>query len=253
MFLKFDHSALKALLPSGADISESDIETIDMDSILPPGHDEYQPRSSARTHPTLSLEQNRERIRIVKFKQSFENYELTTRLTQVNYSSIKRGDIIEIKTIVGSMFFRILDRIRGEKAGIGEILCECHYDLMDQWSLVHAASITLPVCTKQHVIENADGSKRFACRSLKMQTEEELPENIRTLLSEKFFTEIVHYINPVPEKLRFIDVARWMMRVARKIKAIIEENNRKEREKKLQRQEMKRQKAEEKQRKREEK
>lgn len=246
MLLKFEHSALKAMLPAGTEIS--DIETIDMDSVLPPGNDDFRIIPSTHAHPTLNPEQNRERIRIVKFKQGFENYEINTKLSQVNILTVKRGDVVEIKTIVGSIFLRILDRIKGEHPGIGEILCECRYDLMDQWALVHAASITLPVCTKHHVIENADGSRRFASRALKMKTEEDLPENIKSLLSEKFFTEIVLYSNPAPEKFRFVDVMRWLMRVARKIKAVIEENNRMEREKKERKEEEKRRKKEERQR-----
>lgn len=253
MLLKFEQSALKAILPAGTEISESDIETIDMDSILPPGHEEETSKHAATARPVLNPEQNRERIRIVKFKQSFEDFEITTRLTQVSILNIKRGDIIEIKTIVGSLFFRIVDRIKGEHPGIGEILCECRYDLMDQWALAHAASITLPVCTKHHVIVNPDGTRRFASRSLKIKTEQELPERVKSLMHESFFTEIVLYSNPVAEKWRFIDFMRWLMRIGRKIKAIVDENNRKEREKEQKKQEIKRLKAEEKLRKKEEK
>ena len=253
MLLKFEHSALKALLPAGAEINESDIETIDMDCVLPPGNEDFQAVSRASSHPVLNFEQNRERMHIVKFKQSFENYEMKTKLSQVNIAVIKRGDVVQIKTIVGSIFLRVIDRIKGERAGIGEILCECRYDLMDQWALVHTASIVLPLCTKHHVIECVDGSKRFASRSLKIETETELPENIKSLLSEKFFTEIVHYANPALEKLRLVDVMRSMMRIGRKIKALIDENNRKEREKKVRLEEEKRRKKEERQRAKEEK
>lgn len=214
--LKFEASTLKALLSAGVVISENDIETIDMDSVLPPGHGDFQNTLQNNLHQQLNPEQSRDRIPLVKFKQTFSHFAVTS-TSQVTASNIKRGDVAEIKTIVGSVYVRILDRIQGVQGIAGEILCECRYDLPDQWRLVHAASITLPVCTKRHVIENPDGSRRFACRALKITTDQELPERVKNLLSETFFTEILIYSNPQPERLRLIDLLRWLKRIALKI------------------------------------
>jgi len=246
MPLKFGNAALKSVFPAQFNIDEADIETIDLDAVLAPGEDESRaPGARLDLPPRFSAEQNRSRLQIIKYRQGFKSFEKSRR-TAVNMREIKRGDVIEIKTIVGSIFIGVLDRIRGERPDIGEILCECRYDLPDQWHHVHAASIILPVFTKNHALVNPDGTQRQASRALKMTTDHELPEQIRNLLRETFFTDITVFSNPKPEKIRFVDVWRWLKRCALKIKAIIEENNRIEREKKARRQEALRLKQEEK-------
>lgn len=230
--LKFEQAALKSIEPGKTAFAAAEVETINMDSVLPFGSevDFHRPQPAAAT-AALTTEQKKTRLAMVKFKQSFDNFAVTGHLSQVNIATIKRGDAIEIKTIVGSIYLRVLDRIKFDRSGSGEILCECRYDLGDQCELIHAASIQLPICTHRHVIANADGSKRAASRTLKMTTEEALPPHVSKLLHENFFTEIAIYANPQGEKLRLLDVGRWLARIALKIKAIIDENNRHEREK----------------------
>lgn len=246
MPVKFGEAALKAFSPTGAMIAEEDIETIDMNSILPPGYSDDLEARDAGSESTAKAEENRRRLQVVKYKQTFAHFEIT-RTSQLTMSIVKRGDVVEIKTIVGSVFIRILDRIKGDRADVGEILGECRYDLPEQWAMVHAASIILPVCSKNHLIANPDGSQRTASRSLKMTADIELPDHVKKLLHESFFSEIVIHVSPEREKLRLIDVGRWMKRVFSKIRAIIEENNRKEREKKAQKELAKQQKRLEKQ------
>jgi len=223
----FAEHALKGAFSAHPDV---EVETIDMD-VLPPGHHDHHHEDVPPPASTLSAEQKKGQLQIVKFKQTLDGFQVS-QVSQVNIDNIKRGDVIQIKTIVGSMYIRIADRLRGMVPGVGEILGECRYDLQDQWTLVHAASITLPVCTKDHVIVQADGSKRYASRSLKMNADAELPESLTNLLRESFFTEILLHANPAPEKLRLIDVGRWLLRMGSKIKGWIDENNRREREKK---------------------
>lgn len=233
MPVKFGETALKAFSPTGAMIAEEDIETIDMNSILPPGYSDDLEARDPGSESTARAEENRRRLQVVKYKQAFAHYEII-RTSQLSISTVKRGDVVEIKTIVGSVFIRILDRIKGGRADVGEILGECRYDLPEQWSMVHAASIILPVCSKNHLIVNPDGSQRAASRSLKMTADIELPDHVKKLLHESFFSEIVIHVSPEREKLRLIDVGRWMKRVFSKIITVIEENNRREREKKAQ-------------------
>ncbi|OQA34967.1 MAG: hypothetical protein BWY57_00117 [Betaproteobacteria bacterium ADurb.Bin341] len=242
MPVKFGETALKAFSPTSAAIAEEDIETIDMDSILPRGYNDDLEARGPSSESTAKAEENRRRLQVVKYKQTFAHFEVT-RTSQLTMSAVKRGDVVEIKTIVGSVFIRILDRIKGGRADVGEILGECRYDLPEQWDIVHAASIILPVCSKNHLIVNPDGSQRAASRSLKMTADIELPDHVKKLLHESFFSEIVVHVSPGREKLRLIDVARWMKRVFSKIRAIIEENNRREREKKAQKELAKQQKC----------
>ncbi|HRE18495.1 MAG TPA: hypothetical protein PLW86_15740 [Rhodocyclaceae bacterium] len=225
----FAGQALKGVHPAHAALAEAEVETIDMDAVLPPGHvhhhDDRPPPVSA-----LSAEQKKGQLQLVKFKQIFDEFE-ARQVSQVTIDTIKRGDVIQIKTIVGSVYIRVVDRLRGNAPGAGEILGECRYDLQDQWALSHGASITVPFCTKDHRIEQADGTTRYASRALKMTQEEKLPEQVSNLLRESFFTEIHIHANPEREKLRLIDVGRWMLRMGRKVKGWIDENNRREREK----------------------
>lgn len=223
MVLRFGESALKAFMPAHATFSDEDlVETIDMDSMLPPGlgNEDFHSASAKASTPAPGPDQSRIRLQIVKFKQTFDNYECH-KTTIVTIDHIKRGDIVEIKSIVGSIFIRILDRIRGERAGTGEILCECRYDLPDKWTLVHTATILLPVCAKNHVILQPDGTRRFASRMVKMKTDAELPDHVRSVLHESFFTEIIVHATPEPEKARMVDVARWFIRHFLKVKTAL--------------------------------
>lgn len=256
MPLKFEGAALKKVAPMHAAFADADVEMIDMDAALPPGHahehaDDFHAAAPVASATTMSAEQKKARLDLVKFKHSYDGFEASS-VTQVTINNIKRGDIIEIKTIVGGMYIRIVDRIKGDTKGVGEILCECRYDLQDQWALLHAASITLPLCSKTHVIQNPDGSTRLASRALKMTADIALPEQVSNLLRENFFVEINIHANPEGEKLRMIDVWRWLVRVGHKIKALIDANNRKEREKKEREEERRRLKKEAKRRKAEE-
>ncbi len=226
----FEDSALASVLPTHAAFADAEIVTIDMDAGLPAGHGHDDRLHSHSPSPALTTEQVRKRVQIVKLKASLEDFQVS-RVSQVTISNIKRGDLIEIKTIVGDIFFRVLDRIKGNAAGVGEVLCECRYDLLDQWDLVHAASIILPICSKNHLITNPDGTQRLASRSLKLTTGTELPGQVKNLLRENFFVEIKIHANPQPEKLRAIDALRWAKRLALKLKAIIDENNKRERKK----------------------
>lgn len=215
----------------GAALQHAHVETIDMDAVLPPGeaHD-LAPHDAPPPLSALSAEQKRGQLQIVKFKQTLDDFAVSE-VSQVSIDNIKRGDVIQIKTIVGSVYIRVVDRMRGMATGVGEILGECRYDLQDQWGLAHMATIVLPFCAKHHAIQMPDGSTRLASRSLKMQTETELPEQVTKLLRESFFTEIHLHANPAKDKLRVIDIGRWLLRVGYRIKGWIDENNRREREK----------------------
>lgn len=231
--VRFDGAALKGV-PAHPDLGDAHVETIDMDALLPPGEREHVHHEQASSsHLELSPEQKRGRLQIVKFKQTLDEFALSS-VTLIGVSNIRRGDVIQIKTIVGSIYIRVIDRIRGNTPEAGEILGEFLYDLQDQWGLTHAATLVLPVCSKSHVIVNPDGSRRNASRTLKMTTETVLPEQVTALLRESFFTELVIHATPVPEKLRLIDIGRWLLRMLRKVKGWIDENNRREREKKEQ-------------------
>ena len=254
---KFEAAALKGAAHAHAAFADAEIETIDMDAALPPGHhpeldDHHGPQTVAPAAPAYTPGQNRARLALVKFKQSIDEFAVAD-VTLVHIGNVKRGDVIEIETIVGSLYFRVVDRIKGLSKGVGELLCECRYDLQDQWEVTHPASITVPLCSKAHLIVNPDGTQRPASRALKMRTEAELPEAITKLLRESFFVSIKIHATPVPDKLRVIDALRFCMRVVHRIMRWVEENNRHEREKEERKREAKRQKEEEKQRKREEK
>jgi hypothetical protein len=248
--LKFKEAELKSFAMLETSFHESDVEIIDMDGALPCGSDDdfhQAVSSSAPARAMLTPEQKKQRLQLSAFKQSFETFEVTSRLSRVNIAEIKRGDVVAIKTVVGKIFLRIIDRIKGELPGTGEILCECHYDLSDQYNAAHAASIQLPICVNSHVIVNPDGSTRLASRKLKMSTDTILPPHVANLLHERFFVEMSIYANPKSEKLRLVDLGRWITRVGLKLKAIVDENNRVEREKKQRKEEDRRRKKEEKQ------
>lgn len=221
--MQFGGDALNMIEHSHPAFADAQIETIDMDVALPAGlgqeHDEnFQPAAARGTTAPLGMEQNRARLQIARFKGSLDEFEVL-QVTQVNMTNIKRGDVIQIKTFIGSIYFSVIDRIKGVSAGTGEILCECRYDLPDQWTLVHAASVILPVCTKDHVITNPDGSQRKASRALKIASGTELPDQITKLLRENFFVEIRIHATPRKERLRPIDVVRGIKRVVQKLKA----------------------------------
>ena len=199
--------------------ADAHIETIDMDAALPAGHvhDEPPAASAQAAPPPIDKEQNRARLQIAKFRGSLTDFEVSS-VTRVAINDVKRGDVIEIRTIVGNIFLSVVDRIKGLMPDTGEILCQCRYDLQNQWSLTHAASIILPVCTKSHVITNPDGSQRMASRALKITANTELPDQVKSLLRENFFTEIRIYANPQKERLRPIDIVRAVSRTIGKLK-----------------------------------
>jgi hypothetical protein len=247
MALKFKEAELKSIALLHPSFTEGEIETIDMDGVLPVGGEDDFHTAASSAEPARSVltpEQKKLRLQLAAFKQFFSEFDVTHRLSQITIADIKRGDVIAIKTIVGIIYLRIVDRIKGERAGTGEILCECNYDLSDQGALTHAASIQLPICSSSHAITNPDGSKRLASRKLKISTDAELPPHVSNLLHERFFVEISIYANPQPEKLRLIDFGRWIAKIGLKLKAIVVENNRFEREKKRQKEEERRRKKE---------
>lgn len=219
---QFEGEALKKAAHPHPAFADMQIEAIDMDAVLPPGHvhdehDEHFQPAAKPEQPAAEMERNRARLQITRFKGTLDDFEIS-QVTRVSIDDIKRGDVIQVKTIVGSIYFRIIDRIKGLSPGVGEILCECRYDLPDQWSLVHGASIILPVCTKNHVITNPDGSQRKASRTLKMATETELPEQVKNLLRETFFVEIRIHSSPQKERLRAIDILRGVSRLAARLR-----------------------------------
>ena len=255
MALKFRDKKLKAIEVARHPATDGEVETINMDSLLPPGSDhDFETAEAAEAPPApLTPEQRRHRLELMSFRKSFADFAVGEPRTRVAIDDLKRGDVLQIKTIVGSIFLRIVDRLREQGTQAGEILCECHYDLGEQCSLAHAASIALPICTREHVITGADGAQRLASRRLKMSSEAELPPQIGKLLDERFFIELLLYASPQAEKLRPIDLwralARTLLKAFRllgwafsKIKSWIEENNRVEREKKEKKAEAKRQK-----------
>lgn len=235
-------------------VADDEVEIINLDEVLPPGSDEdfrHDPSVDAPPRSPLTPELRKQQIQLATLKRSFEEFKVTEHLSWINISDIKRGDVLAIKTIVGCVYLQVIERIKG--AGAGEALCECHYDLGDQSVPAHVASIQLPICARNHLIANPDGSKRQASRKLKMVTEAILPPHLGTLLQEQFFVEIMIHAHPQPERLRFIDLWRGIARVFYWIKAVIEKNNRIEREKKQRKEEEKRQKQEERARKKQEK
>jgi hypothetical protein len=235
--LKFKEAELNSMALLQASFPEGEVETIDMNGMLPRGSDDDFHATASTSGPVIPAptpEQKKLRTQLATLKQSFKEFELANHLSRVDISDIKRGDVVAIKTVVGNIYLRIIDRIKGEKAGAGEILCECHYDLSDQVNLAHAASIQLPICASSHAITNPDGSTRLAGRKLKMSTGVTLPAHVSNLLHERFFVEITIYANPQPEKFRFIDLGRWIAGIGLKLKAVIDENNRIERQKKQQ-------------------
>lgn len=235
--LKFRESEIKAMARQRAALADADIETIDMDGNLPRGGvDDAPARASASPPPSrpLTAEQRKIRLQLVVFKHSLETFAEPRPLARVGISDIKRGDVIAIDTIVGRVYLQIIDRIKGVRKDTGEILCECHYDLPDQHVPKHAASIQLPICTRNFVITNPDGSTRLASRKLKMSTDTVLPPHVSNLLDERFFAGLAIYASPQADSARPIDLARWVIRMGLKAKALIDENKRREREKRAQ-------------------
>lgn len=231
--LKFKEAEIASMVRDRAALADGEVETIDMDGAIPGGNADYaQAAASGPVRPPLTAEQKKIRLQLVTFKHSFDIFEVSPPLLRVDIWDVKRGDVIAIETIVGRVYLHILDRIQGMRKDSGEILCECHYDLHGQYVPKHAASIQLPVCSKNLVISNPDGSTRFASRKLNMTTDAELPLHVSNLLDERFFGSIAIHASPRPEKLRPIDLVRWIIRMALKLKALIDENNRLEREKK---------------------
>lgn len=252
MALKFREAELKSVTLLPASFSEGDVETIDMDGALPIGSEaDFHPAASTapRLRSADTPEQKKLRLQLATFTQSFKDFDAAEHLSWINIADLKRGDVVAIKTMAGRIYLRIVDRIRGIRADAGEILCECHYDLSDQYYVAHAASIQLPICARSHAIVNPDGSQRLASRKLKMSTDAVLPPHVSNLLHERFFVELTIYANPQPEKLRLVDLARWIARIGLRLKAAFDENNRLEREKKQKKEEESRRKMEERQRK----
>ena len=239
--LKFKEAELKSFALLQKALAEGDVETINLDEILLPGgsEDDFPQAASSPglSASALTPEQKMARLQLALFKQSFASFELVRHLTQVTVADIKRGDVVAIETIVGSVYLRVVDRIKAVVAGTGEILCECHYDLSDQCSLVHVASIQLPVCTRAHVVTGPDGTQRLASRQLKISTDVTLPPQVSMILHERSFVDISIYANPQSEKLRFVDFGRWIVRMGGRLKAIVVANNQFEREKKRKKEE----------------
>lgn len=232
--LKFRESEIKAMARQRAADADADVETIDMEGNLPRDNAEdslVQTSASAPTSRPLTAEQRKIRLQLVVFKHSLETFAAANPLARVGISDIKRGDVIAIDTIVGRVYLQIVDRIKGVRQDTGEILCECHYDLPDQHVPKHAASIQLPICTRNFVINNPDGSARLASRKLKMSTDTVLPPHVSNLLDERFFAGLTIYASPQADSARPIDLARWVIRMGLKAKALIDENNRREKEK----------------------
>lgn len=237
MPLTFQETTLQSQAALHHALTEGEVETIDMDSLLPHGSEtEFHPNASigGQIKPPLTPEQKKQRVQLATFKQIFADFPLVEGLSRVGIAEIKRGDILAIESIGGNIYLHIIDRIKGEAAGAGEVLCECHYDLGDHCPRAHLASIQLPICTSRHVISHPDGSQRLASRKLKINAQVTLAPAISNLLHERFFVNLAVYANPQAEKLRFVDVGRWIARMGLKLKAIIVENNRREREKKQQ-------------------
>jgi len=234
--LKFREAELKSAAQFKKAFEEGEIEIINFDLVTPGGDvdDLQQPAPpSAPSSSALTREQIKARLHLAQFKQSFESFGLVSNLLLVTMADIKRGDVIAIKTIVGTIYLNVLDRIKGMVAGTGEALCECHYDLGDQCDLVHAASVQLPICTRTFTITNPDGVKRCANRQLKLVTDVTLPAHVAEILHERFFVGISIYANPQREKRRLVDLGRWLVRSFLRLKAIIKANNQYEREKRL--------------------
>lgn len=243
--LKFKESEITSMTRHRAAFADNEVETIDIDGVLPRGNTDDAAAHASATDPTSppsTAEQRKIRLQLVTFKHSLDDYEASNPLLRVGISAIKRGDVIAIETIVGHLYLHIIDRIKGVQKDTGEILCECHYDLHEQYIPKHAASVQLPICSKDFVINNPDGSTRLASRKLKMRTDAELPLHVGNLLDERFFGSITIYVNPQPDKLRLIDFARWIIRMALSFKALIDENNRVEREKQARKEEQRQQK-----------
>ena len=247
--LKFKEAELKSFALFQKAIAEGDVETINLDEVLLPGgsEDDFPQTASSPGSSAVELtpEQKTARLQLALFKKSIESFTLVRHLTQVTMAEIKRGDVVAIETIVGRVYLRVIDRIKAVMVGAGEILCECHYDLGDQCSLIHAASIQLPVCTRAHVVTGPEGSQRFASRQLKMSTDITLPSQVSMILHERSFVEISIYLNPQPEKIRLVDFGRWVVRMGLRLKAIIVANNQFEREKKWKKEEERRRRKEE--------
>lgn len=246
MPLKFKGAVLKASAFPEHLPADHEFEVINIDAVLPHGsHHDFKSgaASPASSRTSLTPEERAHQLQLIAFKRYFAEFAFTEGLSRIDIGDLKRGDVVVIKTIVGGIYFRIVDRIKGLRSRAGQILCECYYELGDPANITHTASIELPVCTNRHVIQGADGSKRLASRKLKMTTAAELSAKLDTLLDERFIVDIGIYSNPQPEKLRVVDGARWLARMAMqmgqgiawvfgKIKALIDENNRHEEEKK---------------------
>jgi hypothetical protein len=243
--LKFKESDIASMVRNSAHLADGVIETIDMDGALPGGNGDDGHAQAAASGPAsqpLSAEQKKIRLQLLTFKHTFDCFEVTQPLLRVGIADIKRGDVIAIETIVGRVFLQIGDRIQGIAKDTGEILCECHYDLPGQYVAKHAASIQLPICSKNCVISNPDGSTRLASRKLNMTTDAPLPPHVGNLLDERFLSSLASHVSPQADKLRPIDLARWDIRLGLKLKALIDENNRRERDKKTRHEAQRRQK-----------
>jgi hypothetical protein len=256
MALRFKPEAL-APSPAPADEAppEAEMETIDLDVPLPgDAHDDLGSESgqAERAPAQLSTGQRQHRLLLAKFMKSFADYAARDELTRIDIGDLKRGDVVVIRTVVGSIYLSVLDRINARRGQAGQILCQCRYDLGDQCTLVHSASIALPICSNRHVIVGPDGGRRNASRRLRLESAATLPPQVDNLLNEHFFTSLAIYAHPNPERLRPIDVwrriapvfvvtgrgVRWLFGA---LWRVIQENNRREREKKARRDEAERQ------------
>ncbi|HEY5762315.1 MAG TPA: hypothetical protein VIS73_03825, partial [Rhodocyclaceae bacterium] len=168
MALKFAESRLKKVCVARHPVAEGEDETIYIDAAPPPGGDIATTATEPPPSP-LTPAQRKHRLDLIAFRKSFAEFPGGEPRSQVAIGDLKRGDVLRIRTIVGNVFLRIVDRIREHGSHAGEILCECHYDLGDQCNPAHAASITLPICSKDHVITGADGTQRQASRKLKIR------------------------------------------------------------------------------------
>lgn len=221
--LKFKDSDIASMTRHQAALADGEVETIDIGGVLPRGNTDDAHAHAPVTAPTsapLTAEQRKIRLQFVSFKHSLDDFAATESLQRVGIADIKRGDVIAIETIVGRLYLHIADRIKGVRRDTGEILCECHYDLHEQHIPRHAASIQLPICSKNFVITNPDGSTRLASRKLKMSTDTVLPDHVSNLLDERFFGSLAIYATPQRDKPRLIDLARWIIRMALRLKAM---------------------------------
>lgn len=233
-----------AASPEGHDAAE--VETIDLDVAPPPGGASHDDVGDERTVVALTPEQRLHRTQLAKFMKTFSEYAVRAPLTRIDIEDVKRGDVVSIKTIVGTVYLEIVDRLKARRGSAGQILCRCRYDLGDQCTLVHMASVELPLCSHKQLIASADGTMRPASRKLRFASQVEVPAHVLKLLDERFITELAVHSNPTRERFRPIDawravapvvlgVLRGIRWLALKLVELVRENNRREREKKAQR------------------